>query len=315
MAAAQLAIAYDGSPSAANAARTAAALFPGARAKIVTVPAPLPHGVQAASRFLMNVPSGTLDRALTEITEQTAEEARVIAAEGVEHAAGLEAEALVTRPHQPTWEALLEAARGADVLVCGARGRSDFARTILGSTSTSLLHHADLPLLVIPDDVDASPGELASTEGPIVVAYDGSPAADAAIDAVGRLLPGHAALVVHVYVSQYRDSHAVRALAHGEVGEIVQALDQALTDEATATTQQGVARAQAAGLDATGETIEASKGVWRTITALVQDRGASLVVTGSRGIGGARSVLIGSVSSGLVSHADRPVLVTHAPET
>ena len=306
MAAAQLAIAYDGSPSAANAVRTAAALFAGARAKIVTVPAPLPHGVQGASRFLMSVPSGTLERALTEITEQTAEEARVIAAEGVEHAAGLEAEALVTRPHQPTWEALLEAARGADVLVCGARGRSDFARTILGSTSTSLLHHADLPLLVIPDDVGA-------LEGPIVVAYDGSPAADAAIDVAGRLLPGRAALVVHVYVSQYRDSHAVRALARGEVGEIVQALDQALTDEATETTQQGVARAQAAGLDATGETIEASKGVWRTITALVHDRGASLVVTGSRGIGGARSVLIGSVSSGLVNHADTPVLVTHAP--
>ena len=70
MAAAQLAIAFDGSPSAANAARTAAALFPGARAKIVTVPAPLPHGVHAASRFLMNVPSGTLERALTEISEQ-----------------------------------------------------------------------------------------------------------------------------------------------------------------------------------------------------------------------------------------------------
>ena len=151
-------------------------------------------------------------------------------------------------------------------------------------------------------------------EGPIVVAYDGSPAADAAIDVAGRLLPGRAALVVHVYESQYRDSRAVRALAHGEVGEIVQALDQALTDEATETTQQGVARAQAAGLDATGETIQASKGVWRTITALVHERGASLVLTGSRGIGGARSVLIGSVSSGLVNNADTPVLVTHAPE-
>ena len=62
MAAAQLAIAYDGSPSAATAVRTAAALFAGARAKIVTVPAPLPHGVQGASRFLMSVPSGTLER-------------------------------------------------------------------------------------------------------------------------------------------------------------------------------------------------------------------------------------------------------------
>jgi nucleotide-binding universal stress UspA family protein len=308
MAAAQLAIAYDGSPSAATAVRTAAALFAGARAKIVTVPAPLPHGVHGASRFLMNVPSGTLNRALTDITEETIEEARKIAAEGVEHATGLEAEPLVTRPHSPTWEALVEAAHGADVLVCGARGGSEIARTILGSTSTSLLHHADLPLLVIPDDVGA-------LEGPIVVAYDGSAAADAAIDVAGRLLPGRAALVVHVYESQYRDSHAVRALARGEVGEIVQALDQALTDEATETTRRGVARAQAAGLDATGETIQASKGVWRTISALVHERGASLVLTGSRGIGGARSVLTGSVSSGLVSNADTPVLVTHAPET
>ena len=160
----------------------------------------------------------------------------------------------------------------------------------------------------------ASAGPAGSAQGPIVLAYDGSPAADAAIDVAGRLLPGRATLVVHVYESQYRHSRAVDALARGEVKEIVQALDQALTDEATATTQQGVARAQAAGLDATGETIHASKGVWRTITALVHERGAALVIAGSRGIGGARSVLIGSVSSGLVSNADTPVLVTHAPE-
>ena len=159
--------------------------------------------------------------------------------------------------------------------MCGARGGSEIARTILGSTSTSLLHHADLPLLVIPDDVGA-------LEGPIVVAYDGSPAADVAIDVAGRVLPGRAALVVHVYLSQYRDSHAVQGAGPRGGGEIVQALDQALTDEATETTRRGVARAQAAGLDATGETIQASKGVWRTISALVHERGASLVLTGSR---------------------------------
>ncbi|MBE2315650.1 universal stress protein [Solirubrobacter sp. CPCC 204708] len=307
MAAAQLAIAYDGSPSAVTAVRVAGALLAGAKATIVTVPEPPPQPVRGASRFLMNVPSGTLERALEEIAAQAVQEARTIAAEGVGHAAGLDAEPLVTKPHTPAWEALLDAARGADALVCGARGRSELARTVLGSTSTSLLHHAELPLLVIPDDCEPA-------DGPVLIAYDGSPAADRAIDLAGRLLAGRAAVVVHVYESQYRDSRAVRALAHGEVKEIVQALDEALTDEAGATTEQGVVRARAAGLDATGETIEASQGVWRTISALARDRDAGLVVTGSRGQGGARSVLLGSVSSGLVHHAEAPVLVGHADQ-
>jgi nucleotide-binding universal stress UspA family protein len=310
MAAAHLAIAYDASPSAVTAVRVAAALFAGAKATIVTVPAPPPHGARGASRFLMNVPSGTLERALGEIEAQTTEEARAVAAEGVTRAAGLDAEPVVTRAHGPTWEALLAAARdaGADALVCGARGRSDFARTVLGSTSTSLLHHAELPVVVIPDDVDAA------SAGTVVIAYDGSPAADRAIEVAGTLLPGREALVVHVYESQYRDSRAVRALAHGEVADIVKALDQALTDEAAETTQRGVDRARAAGLDARGETIEASSGVWRTLVGLVRERGAALVVTGSRGIGGARSVLLGSVSSGLVHNAEVPVLVAHADD-
>lgn len=311
-AAAQLAIAYDASPSAITAVRVAAALFAGARATVVTVPDPPPHGVRGgASRFLMNVPSGTLERALDEITAQAMEDARAVAAEGVERAAGLDAQPYACEPHSPTWEALLAAARdtGADMLVCGSRERNDFARTVLGSTSTSLLHHAELPILVVPDDVE--PGAPAS-DGPVVIAYDGSPAADRAIDIAGRVLPGREALVVNVYESQYRDSRAVKAIAHGEVGDIVKALDQALTDEAAAITQQGVDRAVAAGLVATGDSIQASKGVWRTIVALIRERGASVVVTGSRGVGGARSVLLGSVSSGLVQNADAPVLVAHA---
>jgi nucleotide-binding universal stress UspA family protein len=306
-AAAQLAIAYDASPSAVNAVRVADVLFAGARAAIVTVPSSPPHGALGASRFLVNVPSGTLERALEEIATQTTEEARGVAEEGVGRAGSLEAVAVVTKPHAPTWEALLEAARdsSADVLVCGARERSDLARTVLGSTSTSLLHHAELPVVVVPDDAQAS-------DGPVLIAYDGSPAADRAIDVAGRLLPGRAAVVVHVYESQYRDSRAVRVLAQGEVGEIVKALDQALTDEATEVTRRGVDRARAAGLDAQGETVQADKGVWRTITALTRDRSAALVVTGSRGLGGARSVLLGSVSSGLVHNAEVPVLVAHA---
>ena len=34
-----------------------------------------------------------------------------------------------------------------------------------------------------------------------------------------------------------------------------------------------------------------------------------MIVTGARGLGGARSALLGSVSSGLIHNADLPVLV------
>lgn len=305
----QLAIAYDGSPSAATAVRIAGALFDDARAALVTVPAPPPPGVRNASRWLMNVPSGTLEHALSEIEAEAAEEAHEIAAQGAEEAgvAGLAAEPVVTKSHTPSWEALLAAARkaGADVLVCGTRGRGEIARAVLGSTSSSLLHHADLPLLVVPNDV----GEAG---GPIVVAYDGSAAADRATDVAGRLFPGRTAIVVHVWESQFRHSRSVRAISRGEVGEVVSALDQALADEAAAVTAAGVERARAAGLDASGETVEARSGVWRTVAGFVQTAQAGLVVTGARGIGGARSALLGSVSSGLVYNADTPVLVVHA---
>jgi len=306
----QLAIAYDGSPSAANAVRITGALFRTARAAVITVPAPPPAAVRNASRWLMNVPIETFEHALTEIEAEAKEHAGEIADTGAAEAdaAGLTAEAVVTRPHAPSWEVLLSAARrvGAEALICGARGRGELARAVLGSTSISLLHHADLPLIVVPDDAVAA-------DGPILIAYDGSPPADHAIDVAGRLLPQHEATIVHVWESQYRRSRAVSAIARGEVGEVVSVLDQALSDEASATTAAGVERATAAGLDATGRTVEADQGVWRTVSALAAETGAALIVTGARGVGGARSAMLGSVSSGLVHNADTPTLVVHAP--
>jgi nucleotide-binding universal stress UspA family protein len=49
------------------------------------------------------------------------------------------------------------------------------------------------------------------------------------------------------------------------------------------------------------------------LTATAETRDAMVVVAGSQGHGRVAAVLLGSVSAGLVHHAERPVLVIRAP--
>jgi nucleotide-binding universal stress UspA family protein len=301
-------IAYDGSPSAATAVRAAAGLFPAARASTVTVPeATGPSGTELAG--LPTMSPDVVQQLVDELEAEARRQAGETAQQAVDRARGLglQAEVVPVDPSAPAWEALLDAARriGADVLACGTRGRGAFARALLGSTSSRLLHHTDVPLLVVPD----GSGTL---DGPVVVAYDGSQGSTRAIEVVGRLLSGRPTVVVHAWEPVFHRSLATRALAAAPVDDLyatVEDLHEALANRAAARTQDGVAAARAAGLDAVGETIESDEGAWRAIAAAARTHGASVVATGTRGLGAARSALLGSVSSGLIQNAELPILV------
>ena len=301
-------IAYDGSPSAATAVRALAGLFPTAQVCVVTVPETTVH----AATGLPELPAMSTD-VVQQVIDELGAEARRQAGETAQRAVdraralGLEAEVVPVDPSAPAWAALLDAAHrvGADVLACGTRGRGAFARALLGSTSSRLLHHTNVPLLVVPD----GGGTL---DGPAVAAYDGSKGATRAIEVVGRLLGGRAAVVVHAWEPVFHRSLAARALAVGPVDDVhatVAELQKAVAARAAATMQDGVAAARAAGLDAVGETIESDEGAWRAVVAAARTHGASVIATGTRGLGGARSALLGSVSSGLIQNAELPILV------
>jgi nucleotide-binding universal stress UspA family protein len=160
------------------------------------------------------------------------------------------------------------------------------------------------------------PEAAATPDGPALIAYDGSsPAAHETIAATGRLLPGRAALVVHAWDSPFRQSVAGRALRGvplPEIREVTNDVETWVREEAEATVAEGVELARATGLEADGDAVEGSP-AWRVLAATAETRDAAVVVAGSQGHGAVASVLLGSVSAGLVHHAERPTLIVRAP--
>ena len=53
--------------------------------------------------------------------------------------------------------------------------------------------------------------------------------------------------------------------------------------------------------------------MWKMIVDIADGEDAATIVMGSRGLTGVRAMLLGSVSSAVVHHADRPALIIREP--
>lgn len=60
--------------------------------------------------------------------------------------------------HGSARELLIEASRGADLLVIGRRGQGGFAGLLLGSVSSACVAHAHCPVMVLPAPAEARKG-------------------------------------------------------------------------------------------------------------------------------------------------------------
>jgi nucleotide-binding universal stress UspA family protein len=149
----------------------------------------------------------------------------------------------------------------------------------------------------------------ADRDGRLLICYDGSAHAKHAIRHAARLLSAKEALVVTVW----QPSAFLGGLAWAGEASMVNMvdLDRAVAEDAGRVADDGVRIALEAGLAAEPMAVEADGPVWKVVTEAADRNDAAVIVMGSRGLTGLRSMLLGSVSGAVVHHADRPVLVVH----
>ncbi|TDC10767.1 universal stress protein [Nonomuraea longispora] len=140
----------------------------------------------------------------------------------------------------------------------------------------------------------------------ILVAYDGSADSRAAIEFAAKHLTAEPTVVVTVWeplLVQIR-RYPLVAAAFG-----VGAEDEAHT-QAEQHAKEGADLAVAGGMsDVTYRAVADNESIWKKIVDVADEIDASLVVIGSRGLAGVRSVLLGSVSNHVLHHAGRPTLI------
>lgn len=134
----------------------------------------------------------------------------------------------------------------------------------------------------------------------ILIATDGSPSAQEAVDVGLELAKEQGADVTFVHVTPSEEVRGGKGGTHDLTHrEEIDDSEAALKDAAEAADAAGVSYAlERFG----GETVE-------TIVALADSKSADLIVLGSRGRNAVASAILGSVSQGVLRHASRPVLV------
>ncbi|MCM2392556.1 universal stress protein [Streptomyces albipurpureus] len=196
--------------------------------------------------------------------------------------------------------AVLEAqSRTASLVVVGSRGMGGFIGLLVGSTAVHLSTYGRCPVLVVRGAPDPT--------GPVLLAADGSPQAEAAVGFAfaEASLRGADLVALHAWGSwsERGDDDP------GHPDNLVDDLDRLQS------TEERVLAEALSGWQAKYPDVTVRRQLVRNRPrqALIEASGAAqLLVVGARGRGGFAGLLLGSVSQAALHHANCPVAVVRA---
>jgi nucleotide-binding universal stress UspA family protein len=161
-----------------------------------------------------------------------------------------------------------------------------------------------------PADSAAEPAKP-RPERPVLLCFDGSDDARAAITKAGAMLAHRTAVVLTAWepVSSWApyDPATILDAPLSRLASHALGMDETMRDLAEERMERGTKLATDAGFRAEGR-VEKDK-PWRAICQVADELDAAMIVVGARGLGRVQSALLGSVSAAVVHHAKRPVLV------
>lgn len=199
--------------------------------------------------------------------------------------------------------ALVDASSSAYLVVVGARGRGALTSALLGSVSTQVAMHAHAPVIVIKDIEDPD-----RPRAGITVGIDGFEDSQACLEfafeqASSRGVPLD---VVHTWAVERTQGLVASATNALSAEYEVESKRQILVAEALADWTQKFPDVQ----------VQRSVLHAHAVPALLEHaNGADLLVVGSRGRGGFASLVLGSVSHGVLQRAACPVAVVRTSAT
>jgi len=277
-------VGVDGSP-AGGAAIDWAARFAAERNRALRVVYVFPFPSLAASVAPESLPT---EAELRPRSEQIVGEA----AQRARRAAGGELAVTSTVIEGVPAEALIDEAQQAGLVVLGSRGYGGFKGLLVGSVTVQVAAHAPAPVVVIP------PRGEHDSDGPVVVGVDGSELSSSAVAfafeeasfrgvelsacSAWQVPAGLDLVPMQVNVDQFGEDQD-RALAESLAGFQAQYPDVRV-------------RRQVSLGNAAQVLLEAGAN-------------ASLIAVGSRGRGGFKGLLLGSVSQSVLHHAGCPVAI------
>jgi nucleotide-binding universal stress UspA family protein len=288
----------DGSKFSERALGPAGAIAEATGATLHLVSVPEVYGIDTAWYAEAATPGSALAVPIEELMQEAREstrqyleeQARALAAQGIRvetHVGGLEpAEAILAA----------STAAEADLVVMATHGRGGVTRWAFGSVAEHVLHHGQVPLLLVRVAEERAEPVFRN----ILVALDGSDLAERVLNDVIPLAKALGTTVTLVNVTREPESVPLPP-------PLMRAYAERL-DEMRAYLSRKVAELRAAGIDADGEELTHGS-VAEALLEREAQGDVDLVAMTTHGRTGVRRATLGSVADRVVRNGEIPVLI------